>query len=193
MSSLPDYVVINKSAKAQSDLLKKTSRQIEFPLSTTDKEMLDLLVAKYEAEENIAGLAAVQIGFPIQAIVFAVPAADETKLQAPRNDIIDTMEKTLWLNATYEAVGTAKTIDYEACFSVNNLTGPVPRYDTIQYEAYDLAGTKITGVAHGFLARVIQHEIDHTQGILFTDLIENKAELISHDKYREILQDKQSQ
>jgi len=66
--------------------------------------------------------------------------------------------------------------DYEGCLSVSNVYGKVPRYTKIRVKAIDLEGNEIRFKADGFLARVIQHEIDHTQGIVFIDHIQDKTD-----------------
>ena len=61
--------------------------------------------------------------------------------------------------------------DYEGCLSVKNVYGKVPRYSKIRVKALNLQGEEVRFKAEGFLARVIQHEIDHTNGIVFIDHI----------------------
>ncbi|HJP81791.1 MAG TPA: peptide deformylase [Candidatus Saccharimonadales bacterium] len=61
--------------------------------------------------------------------------------------------------------------DYEGCLSVNKVYGKVPRHSKIRVKAKDIDGNEVRFKAEGFLARVIQHEIDHTNGILFIDHI----------------------
>ena len=61
--------------------------------------------------------------------------------------------------------------DYEGCLSVGGIYGKVPRYSKIRVKAVDLEGNEVRLRADGFLARVIQHEIDHTNGIVFIDHI----------------------
>lgn len=63
--------------------------------------------------------------------------------------------------------------DYEGCLSVNNYYGKVPRHTKIRAKAVDIDGNEVRFKAEGFLARVIQHEIDHTNGILFVDHIKD--------------------
>ena len=63
--------------------------------------------------------------------------------------------------------------DYEGCLSVNNFYGKVPRYTKIRVKALDIEGNEVRFKAEGFLARVIQHEIDHTNGIVFIDHIKD--------------------
>ncbi len=63
--------------------------------------------------------------------------------------------------------------DYEGCLSVRDIYGNVPRYTKIRVKALSIDGNEIRFKADGFLARVIQHEIDHTNGILFVDHIKD--------------------
>ena len=66
--------------------------------------------------------------------------------------------------------------DYEGCLSVNNVYGKVPRHSKIRVKALDIDGREVRFKAEGFLARVIQHEIDHTNGILFIDHIKDQKD-----------------
>ena len=66
--------------------------------------------------------------------------------------------------------------DYEGCLSVPDVYGRVPRYEQVKIKAYDVNGKEFRLTAKGFLARVIQHEIDHTNGILFIDHIKEKSD-----------------
>lgn len=68
------------------------------------------------------------------------------------------------------------TEDYEGCLSVSNIYGKVPRYSKIRIKALDQDGNEVRFKAEGFLARVIQHEIDHTNGIVFIDHIRDKKD-----------------
>jgi len=65
--------------------------------------------------------------------------------------------------------------DYEGCLSVKDIYGKVPRYSKIRVRATNLEGQEVRFKADGFLARVIQHEIDHTNGIVFIDHIKENA------------------
>lgn len=66
--------------------------------------------------------------------------------------------------------------DYEGCLSVKDIYGRVPRYEKVRVKAIDLKGQEFRLTAEGFLARIFQHEIDHTNGILFIDHIKNKSD-----------------
>ena len=66
--------------------------------------------------------------------------------------------------------------DYEGCLSVRNVYGKVPRYSRVRMKALDIHGKEFRVTAEGFLARVLQHEIDHTNGIVFIDHIKDKKD-----------------
>lgn len=181
MTQLPSYVVINDPNCPNRDVLRTPAAPVSFPLSEEDKHIIQTLEAKYDQEGNCAGLAAPQIGFGKQVIVFAVH--DDPELKKWRPDLIDTMPKTIWLNPTYEPVGEDKHTDYEGCFSIKDLAGPVERYKSIKYTAYTPDGTFVEGIARGFLARLIQHEVDHLNGRLCMDLVPH-GKLLSIEEYR---------
>lgn len=66
--------------------------------------------------------------------------------------------------------------DYEGCLSVKNIYGKVPRYDKVKMKALNLDGREVRLNAEGFLARVLQHEIDHTKGTVFIDHIRDNID-----------------
>lgn len=70
--------------------------------------------------------------------------------------------------------------DYEGCLSVKSVYGKVPRYSRVRVKALDLEGNEVRFKADGFLARVIQHEIDHTNGIVFIDHIKDDHNAFYH-------------
>lgn len=164
--NLPNYVSLDPKNPPAPRVLKIKSKDLSFPLSTEDLHDIATLEAKYDQEENCAGLAAPQIGIAKRFFIFAV---DNPELKKWRPDLTDLMPKSIWINPKYTPIGTEQHTDYEGCFSVKDVAGEVPRYKKIKYEAYTPEGKKISGTAEGFLARVIQHETDHTMGILFVD------------------------
>lgn len=78
--------------------------------------------------------------------------------------------------------------DFEGCLSVNHIYGKVPRYSKVRVKALALNGQEIKLKAEGFLARVLQHEIDHTNGIVFIDHIkDNPTAFYELDKNGELI------
>lgn len=170
---LPEYVKINHPGEFHPTL-KTPAQGLSFPLSEEDIRDIHILEAKFDGEENCAGLAAPQIGIKKKIIIFAAEDP-EGILRKFRPDFTQFMPKTIWVNPSYVGISLDQDVtqnmheDYEACFSVEDIAGVVPRYKKIRYQAYTLEGEKITGEAEGFLARIIQHEIDHIEGVLFVD------------------------
>lgn len=182
-ATLPEYVVCNPvKTNDVPSMLRTLAVPVSIPFSAQDKQDIDTLSRKFDTEKNCYGLAAVQIGIPKRIIVFAAKADPETKIWRP--DLTDTMPKTVWINPRFTGVEEAGYHeDYEGCFSVEGVAGLVKRYKKIKYEAYTLDGALVTGAAEGFLARLIQHEIDHLDGVLFTDIAK---EIIPIAEYRQM-------
>lgn len=185
-SPLPEYVVFDPVKDHYApEILRLIAAPISFPLNTGDEEDIGLLTDKFDLEENCAGLAAPQIGISKRVIIFSVPDGD-AELKKRRPDLLQAMPKTVWINPKYEGVEAfGYNDDYEACFSVKDSIGPVSRYKKIHYEAYGSNGQPIKGEAEGFLARLIQHEIDHLNGILWTDKVD-LSKVMRLDEYRRI-------
>lgn len=180
---LPDYVVYDPQTPPAPAILTQPAQTLTFPLTDLDHQDMAILVTKYEGEENCSGLAAPQIGIAKRMIVFEVK--DDPELKKWRPDLTDTMPKSVWINPTYAGVAAeGMHTDYEACFSVLDHAGEVERFNTITYEAYTPEGKRIAGQASGFLARLIQHETDHTHGVLFSDLVK-PGELMPLESYRQ--------
>lgn len=164
---LPPYVHIDVETCPNREVLREPAETITFPLSAENRKVAEILLEKFLNEENCAGLAAPQIGFGKRIIVYAIP--EDTKNY--RNDADEVVETRILINPEYEPVGDETVVDWEGCFSVANTYGEVPRYQEIRYRAYDTEGRKIEGIAQGFHARLLQHEIGHINGQLFIDLI----------------------
>jgi peptide deformylase len=117
--------------------------------------------ADREHEVGVA-LAAIQIDVPLRVIVV-------------RNDFdnkSDTSFRT-FINPVIAKYEGELIEDFEGCLSVKDLYGKVPRYSKVRIKALDLSGKEVRFSAEGFLARVFQHEIDHTNGKVFIDHIKD--------------------
>jgi len=120
--------------------------------------------ASREHEVGVA-LAAIQIDEPLRIVVI-------------RNDFDNKKDRTFRtiINPVITKYEGELTDDFEGCLSVKNLYGKVPRYSKVRVKALDLTGKEVRFSAEGFLARVFQHEIDHTNGKLFVDHIKDSPE-----------------
>jgi peptide deformylase len=85
----------------------------------------------------------------------------------------DNHEFTVFINPEITKAEGELVTDFEGCLSVKNVYGKVPRYPKVKVKALDLSGKQFRVTAEGFLARIFQHEIDHTNGMVFIDHIKD--------------------
>jgi peptide deformylase len=109
---------------------------------------------------NGAGLAAPQIGVGLQVVMFEVDAN-------PRYPQAEAVPFTVLINPLLTPLTDALEEDWEGCLSVPGMRGRVPRHTRLRYQGVDLRGRPIDRTVEGFHARVVQHEVDHLNGILF--------------------------
>ena len=107
-----------------------------------------------------AGLAAPQIGVPLRVVIFGVDFN-------PRYPDAEPVPYTELINPVLTPLGDELEEGWEGCLSVPGLRGVVPRYARLRYEGLDPAGRLIRHEVEGFHARVVQHECDHLDGILY--------------------------
>jgi len=105
---------------------------------------------------NGAGLAAPQIGVGLRVVIFGF----EVNPRYPEADPV-------LINPTLTALGAQQDEDWEGCLSVPGMRGLVPRYRDLRYTGFDAAGAPIDRTVKDFHARVVQHEVDHLDGILY--------------------------
>ena len=138
-------------------------RETAKPVRSFGSLELEQLVADMKdtmAAENGAGLAAPQIGVSLRVVVFGY---DEN----PRYPEAPPLPETVLINPVVEPLATEMEDGWEGCLSVPGLRGSVPRFARIRYRGVEQAGRPIEREAEGFHARVIQHECDHLDGILY--------------------------
>ena len=115
-----------------------------------------------------AGLAAPQIGVGLRVVIFGVHAN-------PRYPDAEEVPDTVLVNPTLTPIGTEQEEGWEGCLSVPGMRGLVPRYSTLRYRGFDENGAEIDRTVSGFHARVVQHECDHLDGILYPMRIRDLA------------------
>lgn len=115
---------------------------------------------------NGAGLAAPQIAVSLRVMIFGITENE-------RYPDVEPVPETILINPEYSVIDPGKESDWEGCLSVPHMRGLVPRYKGIKYWGYDVKGDIIEREAHGFHARVFQHEFDHLNGVLYPQRIEN--------------------
>ncbi|MBI4357539.1 MAG: peptide deformylase [Gammaproteobacteria bacterium] len=124
-------------------------------LQTLIQDMFETMTHK-----NGVGLAAPQIGVSLRIIIFGV----EKNARYPNAEEIP---NTLLINPKVEVLDSEKVADWEGCLSVPGMRGLVERPSKICYQGYDELGRPMTRTVSGFHARVVLHEVDHIDGILY--------------------------
>ena len=171
----------------KNKILHQKSEEVTFPLSSEDRKTIDEMIEyltnsqieelakKYDLRPGM-GMAAVQLGIPKRylTIVYEVENGFETYVVI-NPKIVSNSAEMIYVE------------DGEGCLSVNReLDGIVPRYARVTVEGYDMDGNPIRIRAREELAIAFQHEIDHLNGIMFTDKIDSKNPFKGKEKYRAI-------
>jgi peptide deformylase len=160
----------NKNLRKKSvSVLDINSKRIK----STIKDLIDSL--RYH---NIVGIAAPQIGKNIRIIISEIK---KTPSRSPKN----TDKLRVYINPKIIWKSKKEVVDYEGCGSVayQKIFGPVKRPSEVIIEAIDQNKNKFKLKANGLLSRVIQHEYDHLDGVLFTDKLVDNKKILSSEEY----------
>jgi peptide deformylase len=144
-------------------------RRIATPVTEFDtpalRELVQDLLDTMRANDG-AGLAAIQIGVLQRVVVFELTTS-------PRYPDAEPVPLTVLVNPELEALGEERDAGWEGCLSVPGMRGLVPRYRRLRYRGFDELGRPIDRTVTDFHARVVQHECDHLDGILYPQRIED--------------------
>lgn len=153
----------NPHLREKSSRVKEITPEIEKLIK--DMELATLDWEDSRPHEVGVALAAIQLDQPYRVVII-------------RNNFNDKKDRTFHVLINPEIVRKEGEIieDFEGCLSVKDVYGKVPRYSKIKIKALDQNGREIRIKAEDFLARVLQHEIDHTDGITFVDHLKGKTE-----------------
>ncbi|WP_282606656.1 peptide deformylase [Pelagibius sp. Alg239-R121] len=164
-----------KIARMGHPVLKQRAEEVSDPTAPEIRHLVaDMIETMQDA--NGTGLAAPQVHIPLRVVVFYVNAARAAREDA--GDELDSQESdddsgesgvplTVLINPELEFLTEEQSIGWEGCLSVPGLAGQVPRWTALRYSAFDLEGRRFERTARGFHARVVQHECDHLDGVLY--------------------------
>lgn len=173
-------MAILKIAKMGHPVLRRVAEPVDDP---TRPEMLKLAGDMMETLEDIggAGLAAPQAHVSTRLVMFHVPA--------DRDEDAEAVPFTILANPVIEPLGDDTEEGWEGCLSVPGLRGLVRRPAHIRYSGFGLDGQRIEREATGFHARVVQHECDHLDGVLYPQRMTDMTKLIFESEFRFHLQE----
>jgi peptide deformylase len=150
-----------KIARMGHPVLRARARPIDDPTAPWVRQLVEDMLETMEDAVG-TGLAAPQVHISHRLVVFRVGPERLTDLAGD-----DEQDLTVLINPVIEPVGNERAFGWEGCLSVPGLRGAVPRHLRIRYSGLDLDGRPIERDAAGFHARVVQHECDHLDGILY--------------------------
>ena len=173
--------------------LRNISKEVEFPLTKKDKELIDTMI-EYLHDSQIEELSekyGLRPGMGMSAIQLGVPKRYFVVVNEITEEGSDKQEFETYILINPKMISNSMeqiyVTDGEGCLSVNRpVEGIVPRYARVTFEAYDMEGKKIHIRAREDLAICFQHELDHLNGILFTDHIDPKNPYKGKDQMRGI-------
>ena len=139
-------------------LLQRSLPVTEFGTSQLQELVQDMRDTM--ADLDGAGLAAPQIGVLLRVVIFGVHSN-------PRYPDAEEVPDTVLINPELEPLGEEMDEAWEGCLSVPGLRGVVPRHLRLRYTGFDQHGSRMDRTVNGFHARVVQHECDHLDGILY--------------------------
>lgn len=137
--------------------------QVSTPVVHFDTPELHALIADMEDTMralNGAGLAAPQIGVGLRVVIFGITTN-------PRYPEAEPVPHTVLINPVITPLDAEMEDGWEGCLSVPGMRGLVPRHLRLRYRGFDACGRAIDRTVHGFHARVVQHECDHLDGVLY--------------------------
>lgn len=167
MSSQPAQAlsVVTVEQTEYTAVLRSPAQTVNFPLSPDDLQLIADMKAKLVEIKGV-GLAAPQVNYAKKIILINI----EEEAALLRKDATHAYPMHVLINPRYQGIEEAyKEADFEACFSVSSKAGKVPRYKKIKLDYQDEQGQWHHRVASDFYARVLQHEIDHINGVLILD------------------------
>ena len=151
-------MAILKIARMGHPVLKRRADPVAEPGAPEVRRLIADMIETLRDAGGV-GLAAPQVHTPLRIVLLDIPAA--------RDEADEGLPLSVLINPEIETLGEELVEDEEACLSVPGLAGRVTRHAAIRYRALDRAGAPIERDVAGFLARVVQHECDHLDGILY--------------------------
>jgi peptide deformylase len=140
-------------------------------------DLVDAMVATMDAEGGI-GIAAPQVGVSVRLAVIEIPT------DSKRYPDAEPFELEVFVNPVMTTIDETEQEYWEGCLSVPDLRGLVARPRAVRVDYQGIDGDSRSISAEGFLATVLQHELDHLDGVLFVDRVRDTTKLATIDEYR---------
>jgi peptide deformylase len=164
-------MAILKIARMGHPVLRAPARPVSDPMAPDVRRLVEDMIDSMDDAGGL-GLAAPQVHVSRRVVIFHVPSDRDPLGDDPQGDTKEEtgdgpVPFTVLINPVIEALDEGTELSWEGCLSVPGMTGLVLRYKRIRYTGLTLEGGRLERIATGFHARVVQHECDHLDGILY--------------------------
>jgi peptide deformylase len=169
-------MAILKIARMGHPVLARPADPVPDPTAPAVRRLVTDMIETMADAEGL-GLAAPQVHVPLRVVVFHVPGERATAAEP-------THPLTVLVNPEVAPLGDDKDEGWEGCLSVPGLRGLVPRYRRVRYAGYTPEGGRIEREAVGMHARIVQHECDHLDGVLYPQRMADLGQLVFTSELR---------
>lgn len=170
---------ISNIARSGDPILRIIAAEVTDVFDREIQNLIDTLIVTATAADGV-GIAAPQISNSCRLFIIA-------SRPNPRYPHAPLMQPTAIINPRIISCSGEIVKDWEGCLSVPGIRGKVPRSDRIEVEYSDRNGQLVARQFTGFIARIFQHELDHLDGILFTDRIQSDRDLFTEAEYQKLM------
>ena len=150
-----------------NDILRSKNDDVDISQKEVQKLIINMLNSLYYW--NGCGIAAPQVGKNLNIFIVKIVMTDENE----KEDVV--LPLTVFVNPKILEYSKDTNVEYEGCLSISNYSAKVERSNSIKIEYQDIHGEKHVDIFEGFAARAVQHEYDHLQGIVYTDIADMKT------------------
>ncbi len=167
---------ILKIARMGHPVLRQRAEEVSDPTALDVARLVGAMIETMEDADG-TGLAAPQVHMPWRIVVYKVVAERaRAESESDEGGLGEGVPTTAMINPVVEPLGEETNVGFEACLSVPEMAGPVRRFNRVRVTYQTLEGKTVEREAEGFHARVIQHECDHLDGILYPMRIEDMSQ-----------------
>ena len=177
-------MAILKIARMGHPVLMRRAEEVENPDAPENRYLVHNMIETM-ADARGLGLAAPQVHVSKRLVIFHAPADDPNRTPGEPAE----RELTVLFNPVIEPVSDKMLFGWEGCLSVPELRGEVPRHASVRYRGLTLDGSTIDRTVHGMHARVVQHECDHLDGVLYPMRMTDLSKLVFESEFHHLLED----
>lgn len=176
-------MAILKIARMGHPVLAEMCAPVRDPSAPEIRRLIADMIETME-DANGAGLAAPQVHVPLRIVVFQAPESRSKTGEDTTEAFDHSAPLTILINPVIEVLDAGLEGGWEGCLSVPGLRGWVERPRHIRYSGLDVDGQRVQRSARGFHARVVQHECDHINGVVYPQRMRDLSKLIFESEYR---------